>query len=315
MPKLGEGGFGSKFGYQIDKMNESVGFEDSTHTYFDLKDGGKYISVTTLLKNYEHEFQGDFWAFYNALEFFIGGIHGLAIWDDVKKTLLKTKRINRNLIEKFKIDPEEFKNKEQEILDSYKKAGEDAREKGTRIHLAKELSFYDEKTRDVAKYGIGGKVGCTRGKYILDDYAAVYPELLISCDLDGLRICGQADFVCKCGNDIYILDWKTSKKIEKTSFFDRNTGKNEKLKFPLNNIMASNYWIYSLQLSIYMFLLQQEHPEFVCKKLAIVQIDDDMNETVYECEYLKDDVERLLKHYKRSLKTKEQLDKNKPIKL
>jgi len=60
MPKLGEGGFGSKFGYQIDKMNESVGFEDSTHTYFDLKDGGKYISVTTLLKNYEPEFQGDF---------------------------------------------------------------------------------------------------------------------------------------------------------------------------------------------------------------------------------------------------------------
>ena len=68
MPKLDNGAFGSAFGYQIDKQNESVGFEDSTHTYFDLKDGSKYISVTTLIKKYQPEFSADFWASYKALE-------------------------------------------------------------------------------------------------------------------------------------------------------------------------------------------------------------------------------------------------------
>ena len=60
MPKLGDGSFGTKFGYQIDKQNNSVGFEDSSHTYFDLNDGSKYISVTQLLKYYEPEFNKDF---------------------------------------------------------------------------------------------------------------------------------------------------------------------------------------------------------------------------------------------------------------
>lgn len=100
----------------------------------------------------------------------------------------------------------EFEAKKLEILASYKKAGEDAREKGTATHLKKELSFYDDTTRDVKKYGIGGKFACTKGKFTLDDAQAIYPELLISYDFDGLRICGQADLVCKSDNEIYIID-------------------------------------------------------------------------------------------------------------
>lgn len=42
MPKLDNGNFDTKFGYQIDKKNDYVGFEDKTHTYFDLNDGSKY---------------------------------------------------------------------------------------------------------------------------------------------------------------------------------------------------------------------------------------------------------------------------------
>ncbi len=42
MPKLDNGNMGVKFGHQIDKKNDYVGFEDSTHSYFDLNDGSKY---------------------------------------------------------------------------------------------------------------------------------------------------------------------------------------------------------------------------------------------------------------------------------
>lgn len=311
MPKLDNGSFGTKFGYQIDKCNETVGFEDSTHTYFDLQDGSKYISVTQLLSEYKPKFNGDFWSSYKAMEELID----VNDWKILKPILLKSKNFKESYISEYGINKNEFDQKKQEILDSYAKASKEACEKGTQKHLIKELSFYDEKSRNVAKYGIGGKFECTKGKYTLNDSQAIYPELLISHDFDGLRICGQADLICKDGNDIWILDWKTNKKIDKSSYFDSKTKKHEMLKFPLNNLMSSNYWIYSLQLSIYMFMLEKQNPNFNCKKLMLVHIDDNNNETVYECEYLKDDVEKLIKHYKKQLKIKEELNRIKPVKI
>lgn len=309
MPKLDNGSFGTKFGYQIDKCNETVGFEDSTHTYFDLKDGSKYISVTQLLKNYEPEFSADFWSSYKALE----TLGDPEKWLKLKPRLLQLKRFNEDCIKYCNVGFDEFYKKKNEILESYKKAGEDAREKGTMKHLNKELSFYDETTRNVKKYGIGGKFDCTKGKFILDDFQGIYPELLVSYDFDGLRICGQADLVCKADNDIYIIDWKTSKEIKKTSFYNKSSKKYETLKFPVNNVMNSNYWIYSLQLSFYMHMLECQNPNFKCKKLMIVQIDDNDNETVYECDYLKSEVEKIIKHYKKQSKINEKLDRDKPV--
>lgn len=68
MPKLDNGSFDTAFGHQIDKFNESVGFDDSTHTYFDLKDGSKYTSVTTLIHEYQTPFDSNFWSSYKACE-------------------------------------------------------------------------------------------------------------------------------------------------------------------------------------------------------------------------------------------------------
>lgn len=45
----------------------------------------------------------------------------------------------------------------------------------------------------------------------------------------------------------------------------------------------------------------------------IVHIDDNDNEIIYECEYLKDDVERMIKHYKRDSLIRSILDLDKPI--
>lgn len=313
MPKLDGGSFGTKFGYQIDKQNDYVGFEDSTHTYFDLNDGSKYISVTQLLKCYEPEFNGDFWASYKALEFLMDDQP--EAWSRVKEYLLKTKKMDMRILTKYKIDEDSFTFKKQEILDSYNKAGQDAREKGTATHLKKELSFYDEKLRNVEKYGIGGRFECHKGDYKLKDKFALYPELLISYSDGDFKLCGQADLICKMDKRIIIIDWKTSRKIEKKSFYNKNTKKNECLKFPLNHIMSSNYWVYSLQLSCYMWMLQQQDPTLECEKIMIVQIKDDGEEIMYECDYLKDDVEKMIKHYRKQQKIKKELDKIKPIKL
>lgn len=312
MPKLGDGSFGTKFGYQIDKQNDSVGFEDSSHTYFDLNDGSKYISVTQLLKYYEPEFNKDFWASYKALEFIFE--NSPEIWSRVKEYLLNTKKMDNRILIKYKINEEEFLIKKQEILDSYDKAGKEACEKGTAIHLKKELSFYNEKTRNISRYGINGNFTCEQGKFTLNDKFAIYPELLLSYKDGDFKLSGQADLICKFDNKIYVLDWKSNKEIKKKSFYNKTTKKNECLKFPLNNLMSSNYWIYSLQLSTYMWMIQQQYPELECEKIMIVQIKDDGEEIIYECEYLKDDVERMIKHFRKQQKIKNQLNKIKQIK-
>jgi len=90
----------------------------------------------------------------------------------------------------------------------------------------------------------------------------------------------------------------TNKSIDKKSFFDSRIKRSAKLKYPLNNIDDCNFMHYSLQLSTYAWMIQQINPEFNIKLLMLIHYDHDGGCTTYECEYLKDDVERMLKYHK-----------------
>ena len=104
-----------------------------------------------------------------------------------------------------------------------------------------------------------------------------------------------------------------NKKIDTESFFDQTTKKRQMMLYPLDNLPDCNYYRYSMQLSTYAYMLQQINPKFNIKKLAIVHFDHDGNETEYEVDYLKDDVARMLLHYRKQNKIKSQLELDKPI--
>lgn len=71
-----------------------------------------------------------------------------------------------------------------------------------------------------------------------------------------------------------------------------------------------------MQLSTYMYMLQYLKPEFKCKGLMLIHIDKESGEeTKYPVEYLKSDVERMLKHFRKQQKINSELDKIKPIDL
>ena len=309
MPKLDGGGFGTAFGYQIDKKNDTVGFEDSSHTYFDLTDGSKYISATQLIHKYLPPFDSNFWSSYKACEAILG-----SDFYELKKLLLSTKTWKDSYLKEYKIDVDEFNNKKAEILQSYKEKNREACEHGTKVHDLMENLFYKKDEKRLKTFGLGGTIDVEKGRYKLDKERAVYPEIMLSYKFDDyLKTVGQADLVIKDGDEISIYDWKTSKSIDKESYFDKNTKKRETMKFPLNDLMASNYWSYSLQLSLYMYMIQKMHPKFKCRKLALIHIDREFNETEYECPYLKDEVERMLLHYRKENKKKVLLEKDKPI--
>lgn len=230
----------------------------------------------------------------------------------IKPRLLQTKKFSKDYLDL--VDINQFNKKKQEIKDEYAKKRNEACERGTAIHAKLENALYAKDAKVINKYAGGGTFEVNKGYYKFDKERAIYPEILISYKFDDyLKVSGQIDCMIKDGNDINLIDFKTNSKIDMESFYNRNTKKHEMMKHPLSNIQDSNFWHYTLQLSLYAYLLQQINPKFKIKKLAIVHFDHDGNEVEYPVEYLKEDVARMLLHYRKEQKLKMELDKDKPI--
>ena len=302
-------------GIKVDKENTNVFFNDETHKYYDKNTLNTYISVTTLINHYCNQFDEEFWSSYKALEEILPG----DTWSNLREQMLSTKTFKESYLEKYNVDPVLFYTKKQEIKDSYKKTRDEACEKGTAKHLEKELSFYNKDSFDFSSYGISnlsGQFFCQPDYFELDVPRGVYPEYLISVDLgDNLRIAGQMDVLVKDNDDFYIIDYKSNKEIKKRSYFDKKKKKNVMMKFPLNDLEDSTWNHYQLQLSLYAYLLECIRPNVNIKALRIVHLLDDGSEKIMECEYLKEDVQRMLHHYKKEQKIKSELDRLKPVKI
>lgn len=241
-------------------------------------------------------------------------------WFVLRPQLLNTKKIPKNLFSIISVEREVFESEKQNILNEYARKRSEACERGTFIHSQFENSFYGNKNIDFKKFGCGelkGDFECKKDYYKLDLKQGVYPEFFISLiSRDGtLRVAGQVDLLIVDQSDIYICDFKTNREIKKTSFYNKNKKSNEMMKFPLNNLQDCNFNHYQLQLSTYAYMLKQINPEYNIKKLLIYHVDHDGNETIIPCEYLKEDVERMLKHYKKQSKIHEELERIKPIQI
>lgn len=297
---------------KIDKQNGDVAFENESHTYWNVNDNRKYVSVTTLIHKYTQEFNKEFWSAYKALEKLIPKDS----WAIEKKSLLNSQKFDKEILETYDISELEFNKTQQGILDAWDEENRKSCERGTKIHEEIENSFYDNpKDISMQKFGLGGKFECRKDYSELDLEFGVYPEYLIYRESDDgvLRIAGQVDLIVKQGNEITIIDHKTNKKIDQKSGFNSATKSSSKMKFPLNNLMDCNFYHYTLQLSTYAWMLQKINPNFVIKDLILNHYDHQGKNTLYHCEYLKDDVERMLKHYMKELVLEKQRNKRKRI--
>lgn len=90
----------------------------------------------------------------------------------------------------------------------------------------------------------------------LDD--GIYPEHLVY--LKSAGICGQSDLVEVVNGYVNIIDYKTNKEIKKESFKDWE-GVSEKMLDPVSHLDDCNFNHYSLQLSIYMYIILKHNPK------------------------------------------------------
>lgn len=94
----------------------------------------------------------------------------------------------------------------------------------------------------------------------------VYPEHMVY--LKSVGICGQSDLVEVVDGKINIIDYKTNKEI-KSEAFKNWEGLTDKMLAPVNNLDDCNLNHYTLQLSIYMYIMIKHNPKLRPGKLFI----------------------------------------------
>ena len=106
-----------------------------------------------------------------------------------------------------------------------------------------------------------------------------------------LKIAGTIDILAKDNNtgEYIIIDWKTSKKINKVSY-KYKTGTHEISK----NIMDCNFSHYSLQLSLYRYILE-EYYNLKIRNQVIAHLKDD-GVDAHLAPYLKRDIINMLEN-------------------
>ena len=314
---------------QIDKMNNELAFNEEFHKYWNVKYPDRsYTSVTTLIGKYHEQFDDEFWSRYKALQKFVGeeyfdgpmkksGKRGPS--SATKLELLDKKRFDYKWLEKYNIDRKEFEDEAFGIRVSYIKAAEEACDRGNIHHNRKENHWYTKPIFDVSHLipvEPSAKFMCEKHNFDLQRDKAVLPEFLVYfSDATGtLHLAGQIDLLIKDGNDIYILDYKTNAKgMKDKAYFDFKKKKTTRMYYPINNIDDHMLNHYTLQLSIYAFMLQKINPDFNIKLLRLLHIDGEGVETDYDVPYLKTDVERLLKHYRKELQIADFREENKKL--
>lgn len=302
---------------KVDKQNQNVCYNDEKHMYWD--ENGVYVSVTTLIGKFCQDFDKDFWSGYKALEKMLSAEEFKA----EKSQLLNTHKIDvEYFCNMYGFTRNDYNKAQQDILDEWQKTNAESCERGSKIHAELEGSYTSKKQCELRKFGLGGKFEVNtndslmeHNKDLLDIEKGVFPEYMIyrKSDDGKFKLAGQIDLLIKDGNDIYIIDYKTNKKLDDKSFFDKRTKKCQMMKYPMNNIMDCNKMHYALQLSTYAWMLQKLNPKFVVKKLLLIHYDHQGNVTEHELDYLKDDVERMCRFYKKEAILEARKNSRRPI--
>lgn len=146
----------------------------------------------------------------------------------------------------------------KELRDSWKEKARIATEVGTLLHSIRETElihesdpvFYDSICQvKQCEFKEGDKYSIPINA--LEDNT-VYPELMIY-DLDH-SLCGQADKIIVSNGKIHVWDYKTDKEIAFQGYSNKFM-KARKLLKPLDHLDECNANIYSVKMSLYMYML------------------------------------------------------------
>lgn len=187
---------------------------------------------------------------------------------------------------------------QEEVLKEWAQTNKEALAKGTKYHEYREEKFLKNKAFPAAE---------SNGLKVAHDLSnlpvGIHPELMLY-NFEYM-LAGTSDIVEILPDKRFILgDFKSNKKLEFEGYkkFDKDYKEKRaaKMKFPLQHLDDANGIHYTIQLSIYAYMLEQFG--YHCHDLYIDHIifdgDEPVNEIRYPIQYLKKEVINLLNWYK-----------------
>jgi len=187
-----------------------------------------------------------------------------------------------------------FKMSREEIKQQWSTAGKEASSKGTMLHKMIERFYLNgmkltddeaEKANSLKEFELflmfHNEVA-SRYK----GYLAV--EKKIFCDVNHEKICGTVDMLYSIddSNKVALVDFKRIKKLDGVGY--------KKMKPPLQHMDDCNFNSYSLQLSIYRFILEKYYDLIVMESFILILHPNNDRYFVVALPHLKKEVELLM---------------------
>lgn len=263
----------------------SITFDQLKHQY--KRNGTIYISATTLIKKYEPPFDSSYWSLYKSIK---KVLERYGEWRAYKWSCGGWESVVEHFRTYRHTHADEIYSEQKRLLLEWQHKGKEAREMGTKVH--KELE--DEVNDSLYVEDDQGDKLVPSFAPVTDPLASagenqVMTEVIIYNDK--YKIAGMIDRVDKKGNIVNLRDHKTSKEITKNAFRD------ETLKPPVKHLPNANYYVYSLQLSLYAWMLSQFGYEIGTLNIDHRSRNDGNLIQSYPVKYLMHDITNILKHY------------------
>jgi len=206
---------------------------------------------------------------------------------------------------------------EEDILSAWNGESDRAKGLGNWYHgqREKDILEFDTIKRHGIEIPIIKPIEDNKGVKIAPDQKlsnGVYPEHFVY--LKSVGICGQADLVEVVNNKLYITDYKTNKEIKEKGFTNWE-GITSKMFKPVNHLDDCNLNHYSLQLSLYAYIIKKHNPTLKIGSLILQHVKFDVAEMdkngypvikvvngepvvgeikMYELPYLQDEVRNII---------------------
>lgn len=316
---------------------KEIFFNPELHKYTD-EHNNVYTSVTQLIHKIVPTFDKRYWLMYTSLK-----ESGYYLRPDLQNQniIINGKTFSIDNLYKGIV---KLKKSIQDINDEWDKINKESCEKGTAIHEQLENNInlitgnFDNKLNNLINEN---KLQVFKSKQIVDvkdlplDIRKKYPKIIKRIQsflFTGYEIytevrvyhpiyyiAGTIDLLIIKDKQFYILDWKTNKddlhfisgyyKKENNIKTNKFIANDERLLSPLNNLQNCKGIIYTLQLSLYSFILEEWGYE--CLDLELYHIRDTIN--VHNLNYLKEEIKTLLNFHKKNLNLKNELNFDKNI--
>lgn len=314
-------------------MYKEIQFAEEDHKYFDDK-GVVYTSATTLISQYQKQYDQDFWSMYTALK-----ENDVKVRPEPEARVIWINGIKypMSLLKKDEV----YKNWQQMVLFKWKAITAQACLRGNNIHNYLEDTINDSKSdykgatnKDISPDSDKINIKFNKDNNIetihdLDKtdlnqtYPSIYNRLskyinagwIIYAEkrmhLEKYRVAGMIDVPIIKGKKFCIMDWKSNKDELKTQAgyykkkkvngvwqrTDEFIATGDSFQYPIAHVEQSKFNIYALQLSLYAYMMEEWGYELANNGLEIVHIRPNKSPILIKIPYMKREIKMMLQHH------------------